>query len=370
MALFITQCPYCQTTFRTSVSQLQSAEGMVRCGACLKVFVADDNLLPSADLQTLDKPVRDEEQEEAETAEEDFGEPQVGEPVFTLVTEPAPVEFPEPTLTEPGPHWEILEEAQPREEPPTPAVEHAPADIEPAVDPHLADEAPDNVIAAPEPPLQQPPPMHSFSALDDDFSFARETPSTAATPLLSRENLDHIASARDALELDWRDTAGRKARSAWWSVGVVALVLVLAAQVVFFQWSALEQSHAARPWLQRICSTLPCSLAPMADVRAIASDNLVVRSHTEIANALNVTLAFRNTSAFEQALPALNLHFLNADNDLIAARQFSPDEYLPEALATLKVLPPGAPVQISFDILDPGMSAIHYEVSFSPYPAP
>jgi hypothetical protein len=35
-------------------------------------------------------------------------------------------------------------------------------------------------------------------------------------------------------------------------------------------------------------------------------------------------------------------------------------------LANLAVLPAGAPVQVSFDIVDPGIEAINYEVSFSP----
>ena len=54
------------------------------------------------------------------------------------------------------------------------------------------------------------------------------------------------------------------------------------------------------------------------------------------------------------------------DNELIAARQFTPDEYLPETLADMAVLPAGAPVQVSFDIKHPGIEAINYEVSFGP----
>ena len=34
----VTQCPNCDTSFRVSESQLQIAQGRVRCGACLGVF--------------------------------------------------------------------------------------------------------------------------------------------------------------------------------------------------------------------------------------------------------------------------------------------------------------------------------------------
>ncbi len=34
----VTQCPGCQTSFRVTNEQISMAEGMVRCGACLRVF--------------------------------------------------------------------------------------------------------------------------------------------------------------------------------------------------------------------------------------------------------------------------------------------------------------------------------------------
>ena len=47
----ITQCPNCQTRFRVVETQLQVAQGRVRCGSCLTVFAGLDHLLweePSA----------------------------------------------------------------------------------------------------------------------------------------------------------------------------------------------------------------------------------------------------------------------------------------------------------------------------------
>ncbi|RFQ40955.1 hypothetical protein D0N87_02760 [Pseudomonas sp. ATCC 13867] len=42
---FITQCPHCQTRFRVNSAQLGAASGAVRCGTCLKVFNAPQNML-------------------------------------------------------------------------------------------------------------------------------------------------------------------------------------------------------------------------------------------------------------------------------------------------------------------------------------
>jgi len=40
MSQLLTQCPFCQTTFRVSEPQLQAASGVVRCGRCMEVFLA------------------------------------------------------------------------------------------------------------------------------------------------------------------------------------------------------------------------------------------------------------------------------------------------------------------------------------------
>lgn len=36
------ECPHCNTVFRVSESQLEQANGQVRCGHCLAIFTADN----------------------------------------------------------------------------------------------------------------------------------------------------------------------------------------------------------------------------------------------------------------------------------------------------------------------------------------
>src|SRR5574343_1219834 len=59
----VNQCPHCRTSFRVSQAQLAAAHGVVRCGACLHVFNAAEQLFgarpatPPAKAQALgDKP--------------------------------------------------------------------------------------------------------------------------------------------------------------------------------------------------------------------------------------------------------------------------------------------------------------------------
>ncbi len=51
MADLQTCCPHCSTTFQITDSQIQSANGLVRCGSCLLIFTALENL---TDEQSLD----------------------------------------------------------------------------------------------------------------------------------------------------------------------------------------------------------------------------------------------------------------------------------------------------------------------------
>jgi len=53
---FITQCPHCQVKFKLTESQLNAAKGSVRCGACLNIFNAKENLTQSHTKQVPIKP--------------------------------------------------------------------------------------------------------------------------------------------------------------------------------------------------------------------------------------------------------------------------------------------------------------------------
>ncbi|THG70586.1 hypothetical protein E5198_20790, partial [Pseudomonas sp. A-1] len=59
---FVTQCPHCQTRFRVSRAQLGMARGAVRCGACLQVFNAAEQLADQLPPQAAPVPAVDREQ--------------------------------------------------------------------------------------------------------------------------------------------------------------------------------------------------------------------------------------------------------------------------------------------------------------------
>lgn len=52
MPQLITACPHCATVFRLTLEQLEMADGMVRCGKCIKVFNANENGVIAGSLGT------------------------------------------------------------------------------------------------------------------------------------------------------------------------------------------------------------------------------------------------------------------------------------------------------------------------------
>lgn len=56
MTDMLTRCPQCKTSFRITSAQLKTARGAVRCGSCLSIFKADQNLINNDISSTEQKP--------------------------------------------------------------------------------------------------------------------------------------------------------------------------------------------------------------------------------------------------------------------------------------------------------------------------
>jgi len=323
MTFFITQCPHCDTTFRTRINQLQSADGMVRCGACLQVFVADDNLVPSAELQTATLP--------ADT--------------LTIDTQSI-----DPLAIEKEDTFSLYDE-----EPTAPEAEH-PAETQADGGDILTLDLADSIPGRLTPSISEQP---MWEMLDE----APHQEDEDDDPDFATEHLEAVGAADQVLEFEWQQPPPRN--PVLWPYAVL-LVLALALQFSIHEFDSLSENARARPLLQQACNVLGCELPAIIDIAAIRSDDLLVRSHPEFSNALSVHMTLRNSGAVSQPFPALNLQFSNVRNEPVAARRFTPAEYLPEGVSANTPMAVNTPVQIHFDILDPGIEAVNYAVSFSP----
>ncbi len=120
-------------------------------------------------------------------------------------------------------------------------------------------------------------------------------------------------------------------RGLWTSLAFL-LLLVLAAQGVYFQRDALVQNvPALRPALQQVCAWMGCQLALPHDIRSLAiiGSELQVSSRNAHAATLRVTLANQGDSV--QAWPNLKLSLQGLDGRTRASEILTPAEYLHDA---------------------------------------
>lgn len=148
--------------------------------------------------------------------------------------------------------------------------------------------------------------------------------------------------------------------------GVLSLLFggVLAGQYTWREIDRYAQEPVARQIFQRICAELSCELPEYSNIDAIVSNNLTVRSHPEREDGLVVAVEMRNTAQFPQAFPVLILSFNTSSNEVIALREFYPNEYLDPGLRDIEMMPVLAPVQVGIEIIDPGGDAMNYTMAF------
>lgn len=386
---FATQCPHCQTRFRINRAQLDAARGAVRCGSCLQVFNAAKHLVerptppppaaseaptagtapaspPAAerppaphwdydeldlgdlDLDTLDL---DEELAKLESQERQL--------MARLQSADATPAAPRPTAPAPAPARARPEPVEPLL-PPTGSLLVTPSGPGERAEPTLTLKPP----AADDKPVRPAPPAsrEAPAAPPGPRQPSPASPLQRSEPERPEEGLLELAD--EPLRLEWR-----KPRQSWGRrLGWIALNLLaigaLAGQYVWFHYDELVRQDRYRPWFERLCPTLGCSLPPLVDIGQIKSSNLVVRHHPDFAGALAVDAILYNRAAFAQPFPLLELRFADINGQPVATRRFKPSEYLSGELAGQQEMPPQTPIHISLEILDPGTQAVNYSLSF------
>lgn len=149
-------------------------------------------------------------------------------------------------------------------------------------------------------------------------------------------------------------------------LSILCLILgaTLAGQYAWREIDRYAQEPLARTVFQWLCTEIGCTLPAYSNIDAIVSSNLTVRSHPERQDALIVAVEMRNTAQFPQAFPVMVLSFNSAGNQLLALREFFPEEYLDPGLRDVTLMPVMSPVQVSIEIIDPGGDAVNYTMAF------
>ncbi|MDH3644759.1 MAG: zinc-ribbon domain-containing protein, partial [Gammaproteobacteria bacterium] len=330
----VTECPSCQTRFRVTENQLQAAAGRVRCGACLTVFQGVEHL------QWDDEP-QFENDKEADSALDDLlNELGDGAPDnHKGVDEPGSAALPdldaigddalslpqvEEEWSEPG-HQLYGGHEDPtdldREE--LERIEQTLLGVSENADPG-ADEQDDEAEieelvldqVAEQPPAEGADPLaESANPLDDlqtDEPDAWDQPDEwSGSEVTSEEPPEVERDEPPAWEPPENVPAAEpftfgeepKPRRWWMLIATVGALLALVVQVLWYQYDAWSRDPDLRPLYGVICKAMGCELPVMRDIDSMLAQNLVVRSHPEVANALLVDAIIINQATFVQPFP-------------------------------------------------------------------
>ncbi|MFO7602638.1 MAG: DUF3426 domain-containing protein [Gammaproteobacteria bacterium] len=149
------------------------------------------------------------------------------------------------------------------------------------------------------------------------------------------------------------------------SLGLILLCVLLAVQAVVFrsydiatQW---PQSHAL---LNQACQHLPCVYSGRREPRKIQLINRDVRAHPVAKHALLISATLVNQAGYAQPYPRLAITLSDLSGEVVAEREFLPQDYLKAGADSLKLLRPDVPILITLEVLDPGSEAVNFEFQF------
>ncbi len=362
MEQFTTQCPNCGTSFRVTQEQLQVANGSVRCGSCMHIFQAAShqsnaprqNEDPALDF-SYDNP---DNSTDAETNDTEENERELSESFLEMDKwqndESSAFQEMDDGLTE----GKASDEQWARD-----LLDNL--DSEAATTPVSS-----NSQQAQKNTRQSTDKKDNFSALDGDeelaesFEFTDENTSensedTEESAELKDELIHRIEAAPVELHLD---TSSRLLKNSLWGLSILAALVLLLAQTLYFNFNTLAVNPQYRPWYALLCNELSCELPKLGDIKLIKASNLMVRTHPDRKNALIVDAIVTNRANYKQSFPLLELVFTDLQGNIVAGRIFQADEYLSGELKGSTSMPRQRPIHLSLELLDPGPQASSYSL--------
>ena len=422
----VTECPSCETRFRVSETQLEVAEGRVRCGACLTVFQATEHLLwessentPEDVQRTLDEVLSDLDAETdlapnaASTADQEVedADQEVEDADQEVEDADGPVD--EIVLvaldTEEMPELDLVKRHGAEVERHGAEVTHQGAEVAADEPPEQTDDEGLDALA-----VDEEAELASLEKLDqialglpgrepEGVAEAEPIPTEDTLEIRSSDEVDltdypDIADAfgdlattigevdeaeevdEPAVEVDAREDHAEpgfdpvdrhmiledvpERRRGWIGIGVVVAVVALGAQVLWYQFERWTRDPELRFIYEMVCDVAGCELPVMRSLPDIITTNLVVRTHPDIDGALIVDALILNEASFAQPFPVVELRFSRIDGQLAAARRFEPVEYLSGELRGATQMQVMTPVHIALEIEDPGPDAVNYVMLF------
>ncbi|WP_421850698.1 DUF3426 domain-containing protein [Marinomonas sp.] len=161
-------------------------------------------------------------------------------------------------------------------------------------------------------------------------------------------------------------TSKKKGHPWLWFFASLLGIALLTAQVATHFFEEGSRSSNFRAIYKTICSYSGCVLPRFEDISAISIQHVRIQSHPSIPNTLLVNAIITNTSDFSQPMPKIALEFFDLNGLPVAARLFSPSDYLHKDFLDITYMPPNTPIHLVIPIQDPGARAVTHQLRAFP----
>ena len=391
------QCPQCHTAFRVSEEQLDLADGKVRCGQCMHVFIAsehfievpptepdveDETITPAIDIELeaseLELPdalsIDDLTPTDIEMAEIEIAEIEV--PSLDIVDEHTESDI-ERHEDEDDTRIESLDETPVEELVNEEASRYPSADTQNHVvhsitEPMAAandtwqenDTNGDEAILSEQDEAATETIEDIESKPESDVQTSKSTekspaedPADETIPLL----VDSFDVSQLYPELDAAPVVERAQYTGLYSIAVILLLAVFGLQATYALRDTLATKPALRMLMSKFCTSFDCAITLPREPEKIILTRSEIRSHSAQNGALLVKASIKNQSHFRQAYPILRLQFSDLDGQALLGRDFLPEEYLPDDVNVNAGMPINTDVNLSLELVDPGSQAVSFD---------
>jgi predicted Zn finger-like uncharacterized protein len=160
------------------------------------------------------------------------------------------------------------------------------------------------------------------------------------------------------------DPVPRRSRGLWWGLGALLLTVTLVLQVAWWERDTLAADPRLLSLLLPICRHLPCALSPPRDPARIEVLSRSLEADPSRPGVLHFRLRMVSRSPHVQPFPLLELRLLDAAEQTVGLRRFTPTEYLPGGAPPSGLLAPDRPVDARLDLLDPKARMQGFQIDF------
>jgi predicted Zn finger-like uncharacterized protein len=390
------QCPDCLTRFRVTADALRAARGTVRCGQCGAAFDALARLSDSLPDREPAQPgaVGAERSETDQRAEElteyhfslddiekVFVDARAWEDKFAGNFSPQAIgiagEGAEPPLiiVEDNEAFEnITLETSPveigllstSEKEAVAPFEEAEFDPDATDEVEILEEYPDEVAfendLGAEPATAEPSHDEAPGGLDAPLRDVPQPERAAGSTPGWHAELDGVQASLEEFDPGQAHADEPMRRKLAWTIGSVALALLLSWQVVHHFRQELLRSPQVGPALRGLYQSAGMTLSPNWDVTAFELRQWGTPGAPDADGRISVRASISNRAAFAQPFPLLRLELEDRFGETVATRDFEPVEYLGSPDRASRLLNAGASAEAELRVVDPGSEAVGYRL--------